>query len=223
MKKLFASDLSDKRMIYAVEYLSKMGFERVNNVENADVELLPPKAKKTPKSVDYLGNESFAVKNAYLTAEGAIALAVTESDLSLISSKILIVGFGRIGKALLNLLKPFTSDITVCARSKEQRIEAKMNNAKVCDLTALKQENDYDFVFNTVPFPVLNDKELKTMKRSTLIIDLASFPGGVDKHIASSLGIKLIHALGIPAKYSPKTAGKYVAEAVKEIAEEGII
>lgn len=223
MKKFVASDSSDERMIYAVKYLKKMGYEKINSIEKADFELLPPKATKTEKSIDYLNNESFLVKNAYLTAEGGIALAIMESATSLVNSNILIIGYGRISKALHKYLSAFTNDITVSARSKKQRALAKMNCAKVIDIDELKNKNDFDFVFNTVPFPIMSEKEIKALKQTACIIDLASFPGGVDKHIAQLQGIKLVHSLGVPAKYSPKTAGKYVAEAICEIIEEGEI
>lgn len=223
MKKFVASEFSDERMIYAVKYLTKMGYEKVSNIKNADFELIPPKTDKTEKSVDYLNDESFLTKNAFLTAEGAVALAIIESSISLAESKILIIGYGRIAKALHKYLSAFTSNITISARKETQRATAQMNGARTIDIDELDKNSDFDFIFNTVPFPVLNEKELKVMKQTALIVDLASFPGGVDKHFAQKQGIKLVHALGVPAKYSPKTAGKFVAEAVSKIVEEGDI
>lgn len=223
MKKFVALESSDERMIYASKYLTKMGYEKVSKYDNADFEIIPPKAQKTEKTIDYLNNESFLIKNAYLTAEGAVGVAITESCTSLVDAKILIIGYGRIGKALQKYLSAFTSNITISARNKEQRAIAEMNNSNAIAIDKISNNCCYDFVFNTVPFPVMNEKEIKALKQTALIVDLASFPGGVDKHIAQNQGIKLVHALGVPAKYSPRTAGKYVAEAVDEIVREGNI
>lgn len=217
MKKVFISDLSDKRMIFAENELKKLGYEIVNNYDNSDYVLRPPQSKDTLNGIEYMKNESFVLKNAYLTAEAALSIAINESEKSLINSKILIVGYGRIGKALHKYLTPFSPNITVCARKQEQRSLSEMNNAKAIDIDSLSKPNDFDFVFNTVPFPIINEKELKAMKGEPLIIDLASFPGGVDKHLAKSRGLKLIQAWGLPGKYSPRTAGVYVAQAVDEM------
>lgn len=220
MKKVFISDLSDKRMIYAEAELKNMGYEIVKKYENCDCVLRPPQSKDKHKGIEYMKNEAFVLKNAYLTAEAALGIAINESEQSLINSKILIIGYGRIAKALHKYLQAFTSNITVCARNSVQLSNAEMNSARTIHITDLSKCKCYDFVFNTVPFPVLNEKELKQMNTDALIIDLASFPGGVDKHSAQAKGIKLIQAWGLPGKCSPKTAGKYVAQAVHDIIRE---
>ena len=222
MKKFFVSDISDNRMIYAINALKKSGYEWVNKYENADFAISPPKSELLEKSVDYLKNENFELNNAYLTAESALAIAISESKSSLVNSKILVIGYGRIAKALHRYLSVFTGDITVCARNPQQRILARNNNARAINFSELRTKKDYDFVFNTVPFPVVNRAELKSMKKDVLIVDLASFPGGVDKHEAEAMGLKLVQSWGLPGKYSPKTAGCYLAEAVDEIVREKI-
>ena len=52
-----------------------------------------------------------------------------------------------------------------------------------------------------------------------MILDLASFPGGVDTLVANSLKIKLINGRGMPSKYTQKTAGEIIAEAVMNMIE----
>lgn len=220
MKKIFISDLSDRRMIFAEQELKKLGYEIVKKYENSDYALRPPQSKDTFNGIDYMKNEAFVMKNAYLTAEAALAIAITESESSLINASILIIGYGRIAKALHRYLSVFSPNITVSARSSEQRELSMQNGANAVDIDSLVKPNKYDFVFNTVPFPVINERELKAMKNKPLIIDLASFPGGADKHSAQSQGIKLIQAWGLPGKYSPKTAGEYVAVAADEIIRE---
>ena len=55
--------------------------------------------------------------------------------------------------------------------------------------------------------------------KNTLIIDVASKPGGVDFEYAKRNGYKVIHALGIPGKIAPRTAATYM----KNIIEKYII
>ncbi len=237
-KRFVTPDLSDERVIYAAEYLEGEGFIRVKKSENADFSLLgvnPDKALinsnipvfagnvSADNVYDYTKSETFAISNAYLTAEGALALAIKESKLSLINSEIMIIGFGRIGKALQNYLKAFTSDIKVCVRRPEAAANVRALCCESLSFEDLKNKNGCDFIFNTVPHPVMNENELSSVKKDALIIDLASFPGGVDRHIAESKGIRVIFARGLPSLYSPKTAGLVVGKTVCEMIREVII
>lgn len=216
MNRFYNTNPFDKRLNYASEYLESMGYLQVKNPSNADIQLMPPSA-----DVEYKKQEDFLIENAYLTAEAALAEAIAGSEISLINSSVLIVGFGRIGKALLSYLKPFTADITVCARSESARALASAQCCTTIEFEALKNAHSYDYIFNTVPFPVFNDDELTAVPKESLLLDLASFPGGVDEHLAKSMGINLIVARGLPNKFSPKTAGSLVARAVDKSVKEG--
>lgn len=232
MKDFYCDISKDDRLRYACDYLEKQGYTKVDTFEKCDFSLLGinPKefAKYTSKPTfagnvcannlfDYTKDETFAKENAFLTAEGAISLAIEKSKKTIINSKILIIGFGRIAKALCHLLKPFSKYITICARKEIDRDTAKLYGI---DSISFDQIDDsYEFVFNTVPHPVINKVELKKLKDDVLIIDLASFPGGVDMHYADVFNKTLIVARGLPAKYSPKTAGEAVAKSVLRIIE----
>lgn len=231
MTNFYIASLDDKRVAYACDYLQKHGFSAVDNLSKADFVL----AGVNPENLDaykefsvfagnvsgdnifdYTKDERFAAENAYYTAEAAVSIATQNSNISLINSNVLILGYGRIAKVLHRFLTPYTSHITVCARNSVQRSTAKMNGAKVISFDELVKQNTYDFVFNTVPHPVLNEKELRSFKKDVLMIDLASFPGGIDVHFAESLGLNLIVSRGLPAKFSPKSAGITVAKTVIE-------
>ena len=77
----------------------------------------------------------------------------------------------------------------------------------------------FDIVFNTVPVLILNKDVLKKFKRSCLIIDLASNPGGTDFDYAKKLNLKTIWALGLPGKYSPRTSGEITADIILKISD----
>lgn len=234
--KFLCPDLTDKRISFAKMHLEKIGYESVNDVANAGFVLLGVNPDKSllnytvpiyagnifgDNIYDYTKNEDFAIKNAYLTAEGAIALATSSSEKSLFDSSVLLVGYGRIAKALHMLLKNYTNNITVCARSQNQRTLAACNNAAVISFDGLCKKNDFDFIINTVAHPVFNEQELLFVNKDALLIDLASFPGGIDKHIAKSNNLNLIIARGLPAKYSPQSAGIIVADTVDILIKGG--
>ena len=58
------------------------------------------------------------------------------------------------------------------------------------------------------------------MDKKSLIIDLASRPGGVDHETAAKLNRRVVWALGLPAKAAPMTAGEIIARTVTDILNE---
>jgi len=75
-------------------------------------------------------------------------------------------------------------------------------------------------IFNTIPALVLTGKVLERIPAGTLILDLASAPGGVDFQKAASIGIKAVLAPGIPGKVAPKTAGRILAKVIIDLLQE---
>lgn len=63
----------------------------------------------------------------------------------------------------------------------------------------MRESGDYDVIFNTVPSLLFDRPALKALDKGTLLIDLASRPGGVDFNAAAELQIKTIWALSLPA------------------------
>ena len=78
----------------------------------------------------------------------------------------------------------------------------------------------HDTVINTIPAPVLPRKMLEKLPRGALVIDLASLPGGTDFDAAEALGIRAEHALALPGKCAPDTAGALIAQTVLTILQE---
>ena len=75
----------------------------------------------------------------------------------------------------------------------------------------------FDTVVNTVPAQVLSAEVLARLRPGSLIVDLASRPGGTDFEAARRLGHRAIHALSLPAACAPETAGEAVAQTVCEM------
>ena len=168
--------------------------------------------------VDYLEREELSLKNAIPTAEGAVQIALEELPVTLSGLSVLIVGMGRIGTALSTILKGFGADVTAAVRNEKGAAKARLAGIKSVYTDNLP--TDYGLVFNTAPELVFNRELLGKFSDSTLFIDLASKPGGIDFESASELGIRAIWALGLPGKTAPVTAGEIIAETVMEVLDE---
>lgn len=169
---------------------------------------------------DYLACEQFAVANALPTAEGAIQVAMEKYEGLISGSNSLVIGYGRIGKILSKLLRALNSNVTVSARKKEHFEYIISDGNKPINTKDIKTLNNYDLVFNTVPKLVIDEKVLKNTDTNPLIIDLASNPGGVDFDSAKRLKINAVHALSLPGKCSPKSAGEITARTILNILKE---
>ena len=170
---------------------------------------------------DYFAREELAVLNAIPTAEGAIQIAMEELPVTLHGARVLVVGFGRLGKALAPRLRALGARVWVSARRYEQRAAAEgmgLGSEGVDRLSDWLCSDD--LVFNTVPAPVLGVEELAALKEGALVIDLASRPGGVDMDAAAALGVRVIWALSLPGKVAPVTSGRYIKDTVYHIMEE---
>ena len=168
--------------------------------------------------IDHISREDLALKNAVPTAEGAVLTALEELPVTLNGLKVLVVGMGRIGTALVNILKGFGADITAAVRSANG--EAKARIAGVRSVRTKNMGTGYQLVFNTAPELIFSREILEAFPENTLFIDLASRPGGIDFSAAAELGRKTIWALGLPGKTAPVTAGEIIAETVAAIIKE---
>ncbi len=131
------------------------------------------------------------------------------------------MGFGRIGKVLAKMLSGIGADVTVCARRKESLALAVGLGFKTCHIKNLAMQiNQANLVFNTIPALILTPQILESTGKDALIIDLASRPGGVDFDYAEKLGIRTIHALGLPAKTSPETSSQILCNCINSFIAE---
>ena len=233
----------DNRMKYTSKYLENKGYHEVYDKKKADFAIFAPAQKSEKieeygdcfiflgaskldkdkyKFYDYNKREDFKYKNAMLTSEGAIALYKENSNKGIFESSILITGYGRIGKALLKALKSFGANVTVCVRSDINKAEAIGEGANVIDFSHLNCKG-YDAVFNTVPAVCFTKKEIDTFDKGTKYIELASFPGGIDKHYVKAKNIDCINASKLPSRYSEESAGYYIGEVIDKAIKEGNI
>lgn len=178
------------------------------------------KVKNKSYSVEDYYTENFKILNSIPTAEGAVKIALEEKHSTIYQSKCLVIGYGKIGKTLSKILKSMGAYVTVSARKSTDRAWAFAEGYKSINISEHQAMYDYDFIFNTVPFILLNENILKNLKKDVLVIDLASPPGGVDKEAALKLDIKSIHALAIPGKYFPESSAEIIKSEIYSIIKE---
>ena len=161
--------------------------------------------------INYCETEYFNSENAELTAEAAMTVYIGASGASFRRAKVLISGFGRIGKALAFRLRSHGADVTASARKIADIELIRVYGCKPMETAAIRGE--YDVIFNTIPANVFT-KDLTDRTKTDYYIELASAPYGVaDKNIWSA-GTKVIMAGGLPGKVLPVTAGRLIAETV---------
>jgi len=128
---------------------------------------------------DYFAREELTVANAIPTAEGAIQIAMENLPITLHACRVLVIGYGRIGRILANRLRGLGAFVSVAARRYEQLTWAETDG---CTAQRLADINGwlcgYDLIINTVPARVLGEEQLSDLKKGCLVIDVASKPGG---------------------------------------------
>lgn len=170
---------------------------------------------------DYLERGELAVLNAIPTAEGAIQIAMEELPVTLHGTKTLVIGNGRIGKALSHRLHALGAEVTVSARRYDDFARIRDGGMKWADTRALAPVvGEFALIFNTVPHPVVTRAVLAKCRPDVVLIDLASRPGGTDFAAAGELVRRAIHALSLPGKVAPVTAASYIRDTITHILQE---
>lgn len=162
---------------------------------------------------DFMTNDGVAIRNGIATAEGAIMKAIEAGSGNLHKSKALVTGFGRCGKILAEKLSRLDCQVTVAARKDADRCLAEamgLSSVSFTEFPALLPQ--FDYIFNSVPVLLFDRSLLKRISPETVLIDIASRPGGFDAVAAKELSLNFHHFLGIPGKVAPKASGDILVD-----------
>lgn len=166
--------------------------------------LAPPSARE---GLPYYKNEVYAIRNAALTAEAALALLMRRCARPMQNLRVLLVGYGRIGRLLAPRLQALGARVTVAARDPRQRAWARCEGCQSVDITQIRPT--YDAVVNTAPAPLLCGGY-----GGALCLDLASAPGGW------SDDTPVLRVPGLPGLYAPCEAAQILRDAVYDTLKE---
>ena len=163
--------------------------------------------------VDYAEDEAFLLKNAYLTAEAALGIAITKTPISLLGASVLVTGYGRIGAFLAQMLRQLGAKTYVASRRSFHLAEIELEGYTPVSYDVISNIlPQMDMIFNTAPTLVFNENFIQNIPLDCFFVDLASMPGGVDEYAAEKRGLKVIRALSLPGKFAPVYSGKIVAD-----------
>lgn len=161
---------------------------------------------------DLLSDEEYLARNAAITAVCALQIAMEQLPVILASCPVLILGWGRIGKCLGQLLQRIGATVTIAARKASDLAMAQALGYQTVEIEKVQDVlQNQRLVFNTVPQLLLTEAD--TTLKSCAFIDLASQPG--------MLGDSVIQALGLPGKYAPESSGKLIADTILKQIKEG--
>lgn len=160
--------------------------------------------KKGAQISDFLEDESFALYNAYLTAQGALRLLLENTEEYIVSKRVLVTGFGRISRALSRMLLSLGADVYVAARKEKDLTEARamgLKAIKTCELGSAVFL--FDFIFNTVPSKLFSSSDISKMKKNAVYFELASSPFGAQRGDFEKEKRSFVPGGALPGKFCP--------------------
>ena len=163
--------------------------------------------------LDYMQNEALLYENARLTAEGALMLLGNNTKGALLGADVGLLGMGRIAECLCLLLHAVDAHVTVYARRAEALCRARAMGARTVRFRERlpRSAAEHQMLCNTVPHVLVGEELIAHMRHDTLLLELASAPGGFDRAAAQARGLLYVNGQGLPGKYAPRAAGELIA------------
>lgn len=145
--------------------------------------------------IDFLQDPYYLEENAAITAHCALKYADIRPD-----TRVLVIGWGRIGKMLCPLLAGLGTEITVAVRKESAFQAAEEGGFRAVYMQDMKPR-EFDVIYNTAPASVLFSGECR---EDAVLIDLSSWEGIFGKGV--------IRARGLPGKDAPEESGALIAK-----------
>lgn len=209
-KIIFTAEMLHKTPPHCVVY-SGIGNSYLANCEKA--------ARR--KLVLLLERDDIAIYNSIPTVEGTIMMAIQHTDITIHSARVIVLGFGRVGMSVARSFAALGAKVRAGARDSSHLARITEMGLTPFPIEHLKEEvSNVDICINTIPAPIISANVIANMPPHTLIIDLASKPGGTDFRFAEKRGIKALLAPGLPGIVAPKTAGQILATVLAKLLAE---
>ncbi|MFD3445516.1 dipicolinic acid synthetase subunit A [Microbacteriaceae bacterium 4G12] len=196
-------------------------FTIYSGISNAYLDQLA--AASNRKLVKLFERDDVAIYNSIPTVEGTIMMVIQHTDYTIHGSNVMVLGFGRTGMSVARTFQALGAHVKVGARRSEHLARITEMMFTPFHLSNIEQEmRDIDVVINTIPHHIVTSNVIAKMPSHTLIIDLASKPGGTDFRYAEKRGIKAFLAPGLPGIVAPKTAGQILANVLSHLLTEDL-
>jgi len=215
------SVFTSKKLVLTEEHVKALPRHAVVFVGIAKEYLQELCRKHQVQLIELMERDDVAIYNSIPTVEGALMMAIQNTDITIHGSVSVVLGLGRCGMSLARTLHAIGAKVKVGVRNSAHQARAFEMGFDSFDLSELaEQVKDADLIFNTIPALVLTAPVLAQVPHDVVIIDLASKPGGVDYPYAEKRGIKAILAPSLPGIVAPKTAGRILARTIMQLITE---
>ena len=167
------------------------------------------------KLIQVLERDDVAIYNSIPSAEGALMMAIQNTDITIHGSSCIVLGMGRTGFTMTRTLQGIGAKVRIGVRKQEHFARAEEMGWNPFLIEHLADVvSGTDLIFNTIPTMIITAQILSKMSPMAVIIDLASAPGGTDFRFAEKRRIKAILAPGLPGIVAPRTAGMIMANSI---------
>ncbi|WP_066193727.1 MULTISPECIES: dipicolinic acid synthetase subunit A [Gracilibacillus] len=168
--------------------------------------------------IELMNRDEVAIYNSIPTAEGAIMLAIQHTNVTIHHANVYIFGYGRVGETTAQCFAGLGAKVSVVTKDDADLARVYEKGWEGYSLKEVGSKiAECQILINTIPSKVVTQSILQQMNSQAIIIDLASKPGGIDFDCADAIGLKTIHALGLPGMVAPKTAGEILATQVSKL------
>ncbi|MEE6449008.1 dipicolinic acid synthetase subunit A [Gottfriedia acidiceleris] len=170
------------------------------------------------KLVKLFERDDVAIYNSIPTVEGTIMMVIQHTEYTIHNSKVAVLGLGRTGMSVARSFHNLGAKVKVGARKSEHIARIVEMGLEAFEFKNIEEAlKDVDVVINTVPVQIVTASVISKLQPHSLIIDLASKPGGTDFRYAEKRGIKALLAPGLPGIVAPKTAGQIIGNVLTQL------
>lgn len=180
--------------------------------------------KTNRRLIKLFERDDVAIYNSIPTVEGTIMMAIQHTDITIHNANVAVLGLGRVGMSVSRAFAALGAKVKVGARRSEHIARIYEMGLQPFYLSEISNVVDnIDILINTIPKKIVDASVIAKMRHNSLILDLASKPGGTDFRYAEKRGIKALLAPGLPGIVAPKTAGQIVANVTAELIEKELV
>mgnify|MGYP003305524383 CR=1 FL=1 len=151
-----------------------------------------------------------------ITSPFKLKLAVSPSThFARVTSSFANTEIGKIAK----IFRKLGAQVIVAARRAEVREQIQKDGFVAIGFEHLQKNLlEVGAVINTVPSLVMTEDCIRCMPRGSLIVDIASKPGGTDFEAAKKYGVAAKLALGLPGIYTTTSSARLLKNAITKYA-----
>lgn len=166
---------------------------------------------------------AFMNENAALTAEGLLSELIRYTPSALSQARVLLLGYGRCGSAIGNILLPLCRDIHVIEQDElkcQQAMDTGIHPVTLKELDPLLSH--CNIVINTIPSQVLSAVHFSALPGNCHIFDIASKPFGFPANFIADYLIPCHCLPGLPGRFCPETAGQLIGRTIERMSNHAL-